>query len=186
MPPPASRRPSSRPQRSRLSLMRCQRSSHLHLPSPLPPHRRPTRLPSAHFQRSSIPSARSGQAILDHLVDSEGPQTVAQFIAARAGRVAALQAWHDQVGRKDLSMILGVSEGTLRREHPAAHPPVPVPAPAPAPGPTPVGSSVPGPGSSCDLGNIRQNSPHIRAVPKMIDSSIKESSFDSATFLPSG
>src|SRR5437660_9312187 len=80
----------------------------------------------------------------------------------------------------------GVSEGTLRRERSAAHPPVPVPAPAPAPGPTPVGSSVPGAGSSCDLGTITQNSPHIRSMPKMIDSSVKGSSSDSATFLPQG
>ncbi len=54
--------------------------------------------------------------------------------------------------------------------------PVPVPAPAPAPGPTPVVSSAPGAGSSCDLGNFTQNSPHIRTMPKMIDSSIKGSS----------
>jgi hypothetical protein len=55
--------------------------------------------------------------------------------------------------------------------------PVPVPAPAPAPEPAPVGSSAaPGAGSSCDLGNITQNNPHIRTMPRMIDSSIKRSS----------
>jgi hypothetical protein len=55
--------------------------------------------------------------------------------------------------------------------------PVPVPAPAPTPGPTPVVPSVPCPGSSPDLGNVTQNSPNIRTMPKMINASTKKVPF---------